>query len=99
MDSKDIQTLAKNLVNYSTHLQKGEKVLIEGMPVISLYYKLTNQKPLFTKMVLDTINEKRQFSNKYAKNDLNLKETNLEELVYKTNQWFLEYKNKKIVKK
>ena len=33
MDSKDIQTLAKNLVNYSTHLQKGEKVLIEGSPL------------------------------------------------------------------
>lgn len=33
MDSKDIQTLAKNLVNYSTQLQKGEKVLIEGSPL------------------------------------------------------------------
>jgi len=30
MYRKDIQILAHNLVNYSTHLQKGEKVLIEG---------------------------------------------------------------------
>ena len=32
MESKDIQTLAKNLINYSTNLKKGEKVLIEGTP-------------------------------------------------------------------
>lgn len=30
MDSQEIRKLAKNLVNYSTKLQKGEKVLIEG---------------------------------------------------------------------
>lgn len=33
MDSNEIKKLAKNLVNYSTKLQKGEKVLIEGEPL------------------------------------------------------------------
>ena len=33
MEKKDVQILAKNLVNYSIHLQKGEKVLIEGSPL------------------------------------------------------------------
>lgn len=60
------------------------------VPLISLYYKLSKKKPLFTKMVLKTINEKRTFSNKYALLDLELKNTNLEDLIYKTNKWFLE---------
>lgn len=33
MDSCEIRKLAKNLVNYSVKLQKGEKVLIEGEPL------------------------------------------------------------------
>lgn len=62
------------------------------VPIISLYYKLTKKKPLFTKMVLKTINEKRTFSNNLAVQELDLKQTNLENLVAKTTKWFIENK-------
>lgn len=62
------------------------------VPIIGLYYKIFKKKPLFTKMVLKTINENRSFDNSNAIRDLKLKQTDLYELIYKTNKWFIENK-------
>lgn len=54
-------------------------------PLIS---KITKKKPVLTKMSLDTISNKMYFNNSLAKKDLDYKDTDFDNLVLKTINWF-----------
>ncbi|MBQ2891342.1 MAG: NAD-dependent epimerase/dehydratase family protein [Bacilli bacterium] len=60
-----------------------------GLLFMPIYYKITKEKPIFTKFTIKTINEKKTFDSSLAKNDLGLKDTNFEKVIEKTINWFL----------
>lgn len=60
-----------------------------GLLFMPIYYKITKQKPIFTKFTIKTINEKKTFDSSLAKNELGLKDTNFEKVIEKTINWFL----------
>ena len=53
-----------------------------------IYYKLTKKKPVYTKMAIKTLNDKKTFDNTLAKKELGLKETEFQVIVNKTIEWF-----------
>lgn len=53
-----------------------------------LYYKLTKKKPVYTTMAIKTLNEKKEFVNLLAKKEIGLVETDFDDLVMKTIEWF-----------
>lgn len=53
-----------------------------------LYYKITKKKPVYTKMAIKTLNDKKTFDNSLAVKELGLYETDFLELVNKTIDWF-----------
>ena len=59
-----------------------------GLLFMPIYYKVTKQKPIFTKMTIDTINKDITFDCSKAIHDFDYVETNFEELIKKTIEWF-----------
>jgi len=82
MDSNEIKKLAKNLINYSVHLQKGEKVLIEGsslcqeliIELINEVYKVgaypfihLSESEITRELLKNTNSEQLELNTKYMK--------------------------------
>ena len=103
VDTKPIYLLTGVDVNVSTLFKAIFKVLNKkgviihiplflvkfGLLFMPIYYKITKQKPIFTKFTIKTINEKKTFDSSLAKNELGLKDTNFEKVIEKTINWFL----------
>ena len=53
-----------------------------------IYYKLSHKKPVYTKMAIKTLNEGKTFSSRKAKAEIGLLDTNFEQLINKTIDWF-----------
>lgn len=53
-----------------------------------LYYKLSKKKPVYTKMAIKTLNDKKTFENELAIKEIGLIETDFQALVNKTIDWF-----------
>ena len=68
----------------------GIMFVLSGISVIIQvgYYKLTKKKPVYTKMAIKTLNDKKTFDNTLAKKELGLKETEFQVIVNKTIEWF-----------
>ncbi len=59
-----------------------------GLLIMPLYYKMTNKKPIFTKVTIDTINQKICFDHSLADKEIGYQETDINDLIGKTIEWF-----------
>lgn len=82
------KTIYKGLEKKPIMIYSPYWLTIVGTWFSPLYYKLTKKKPVYTKMAIKTLNDKKTFDNTRAKKELGLKETNFQVVVNKTIDWF-----------
>ena len=82
------QTIYKGLGKKPIMIYSPYWLTIFGTWFSPLYYKLTKKKPVYTKMAIKTLNDKKTFDNTLAKKELGLKDADFQEVVNKTIEWF-----------
>ena len=82
------KTIYKGLGKKPIMIYSPYWLTIVGTWFSPLYYKLTKKKPVYTKMAIKTLNDKKTFDNTRAKKELGLKEANFQVVVNKTIDWF-----------
>lgn len=82
------QTIYKGLGKKPIMIYSPYWLTIFGTWFSPFYYKLTKKKPVYTKMAIKTLNDKKTFDNTLAKKELGLKDADFQEVVNKTIEWF-----------
>ena len=82
------KTIYKGLNKKPIMIYSPYWLTIVGTWFSPLYYKLTNKKPVYTKMAIKTLNDKKTFDNSLAKKEIGLKESDFQDVVNKTIDWF-----------
>lgn len=82
------KTIYKGLGKKPIMIYSPYWLTIVGTWFSPLYYKITKKKPVYTKMAIKTLNDKKTFDNSLAIKELDLTETEFLGLVNKTIEWF-----------